>query len=200
MKRTLMAVAMATILATGIQFVSGGSEALAAEPTKKMAEEPSALMVETLSMEARVTAIDTEKRAVTLEKDGNTQTIICGPNVINFDQIKVGDLVRTTFVESLAVYIQKAGAAAGGEGIETVFLAPKGAKPGMLVTKTSVLNTKIDAVDLKERTVRITDPDGATRSIKVATTVQNLKELKKGDDVVIRFSEAMAIVVEAPKM
>ena len=104
-----------------------------------------------------------------------------------------------TFVEALAVYVQKAGAPASGEEVKTVTLAPKGSKPGVLVTDTIVLKAKIDAVDAKKGTVTITTPAGETKTMKVDKKVKGLKALKKGDDIVVRYTEALAVVVEAPK-
>ena len=200
MKRTLTVVAMAAALAAGTQFVYAADVAApTAKPTAKPAGEPGAIAAEVISATAKVTAIDAAKRTVTLEMDGKSRTITCGPEVRNFAQIKVGDQVKATFVEALAVYIQKAGAPAGGNDVETVTLAPKGAKPGMLVTKSVVLKAKIDAVDAKNRTVTVTGPEGNTKTLKVAKSVKGFKDLQKGDDVVVRFTEALAIVVEAPK-
>lgn len=207
MKKKLAVLAMAAMLAVGTQFAFAADqaspaakpEAKAAKVAKKAAGEPGAIIVETAKATAKVTAIDAAKRTVTLTMDGKSKTITCGPEVRNFAQIKVGDLLKVTFVEALAVYLQKAGAPAGGEEVKTVTLAPKGAKPGMLVTDTIVLKAKIDAVDAKKGAVTITTPDGKTKTMKVAKTVKGLKDLKKGDDIVVRFTEALAIVVEAPK-
>ena len=200
MKKTLTVVAMAATLAAGTQFVYAADVAApTAKPTAKPAGEPGAIAAEVISASAKVTAIDAAKRTVTLEMDGKSKTITCGPEVRNFAQIKVGDQVKATFVEALAVYIQKAGAPAGGNEVETVTLAPKGAKPGMLVTKSVVLKAKIDAIDAKNKTVTVTGPEGNTKTFKVAKSVKGFKDLQKGDDVVVRFTEALAIVVEAPK-
>lgn len=196
MKRTLTVVALAAMLAAGTQIAGAADQAA---PAAKPAGEPGAIVAEAVSATAKVTAIDAAKRTVTLEMDGKTKTITCGPEVRNFPQIKVGDLVKTTFVEALAVYIQKAGAPAGGDELATVTLAPKGAKPGVLVTKSVVLNAKIDAVDAKQGTVTVTGPEGNTKTLKVAKSVKGLKDLKKGDDIVVRYTEALAIVVEASK-
>jgi hypothetical protein len=196
------------MLAMGTQFAFAADqtapaakpEAPAVKAAKKTAGAPGAIMVETVKATAKVTAIDAAKRMVTLEMDGKSKTITCGPEVRNFDQIKVGDLLKVTFVEALAVYLQKAGAPAGGEEVKTVTLAPKGAKPGMLVTDTIVLKAKIDAVDAKKGTVTITTPDSKTKTMKVAkNNIKVLKGLKKGDDIVVRYTEALAVVVEAPK-
>jgi len=200
MKKRFIVLAMAAILAVGTQFAFAADPAApAAKPAKKQAGEPGAVMVDTVKATAKVTAIDAAKRTVTLEMDGKSKTITCGSEVRNFDQIKVGDLLKVTFVEAMAVYLQKAGAPAGGEEVKTVTLAPKGSKPGVLVTDTIVLKAKIDAVDAKKGTVTITTPAGETKTMKVDKKVKGLKALKKGDDIVVRYTEALAIVVEAPK-
>jgi hypothetical protein len=200
MKKKFIVLVVAAMLAVGTQFAfAADPEAPAAKPAKKQTGEPGAMVVDVIKATAKVTAIDAAKRAVTLEMDGKSKTITCGPEVKNFDQIKVGDLLKVTYVEALAVYLQKAGAPASGEEVKTVKLAPKGAKPGMLVTDTIVLKAKIDAVDAKKGIVTITTPDGNTKTMKVDKTVKGLKGLKKGDDIVVRFTEALAVVVEAPK-
>ncbi|MCK9196916.1 MAG: hypothetical protein M0P16_08040 [Syntrophales bacterium] len=194
MKKRLIVFAMAAMLAVGTQFAFAADKA-----AKKPAGEPGAMVVDTVKATAKVTAIDAAKRTVTLAMGDKSKTITCGPEVINFDQIKVGDLLKVTFVEAFAVYIQKAGAPAGGEEVKTVTLAPKGAKPGMLVTDTIVLKAKIDAVNAKKGTLTITTAAGETKTMKVAKNVKGLKGLKKGDDIVVRYTEALAVVIEAPK-
>ena len=199
MKRMLAVTAVAVMLAAGTQVAWGGGNPPEAKAAKAQTGEPGTIAVELVKATAKITTVDTAKRTVTLDFEGTTKTITCGPEVRNFDQIKVGDLVKVAFVEALAVYIQKAGAPAGGDDLATITLAAKGAKPGMVATNTVVLDAKIDAVDAKKRTLTVTTPNGVTRTLKVAKSVKGLKNLKKGDDVVVRFSEALAILVEAPK-
>lgn len=98
----------------------------------------------------------------------------------------------------MAVYLQKAGALAGDE-VSSVTLAPKGATPGVLVTDTVVMKSGIDAIDAKKCLVTITTPECKSHTLKVAKSVKGLKDLKKGDDIVVRFTEALSIVIEAPK-
>ena len=198
---------MVATLAMGTQFsLAADQAATAVKPageTAKTADKPGqekgVVFVETVKTKAKVIAVDAAKRTVTFERDGKTKTVTCGPEVINFDQIKVGDRLTITYAEAMAIYIQKAGAAAGGKEISTVTLAPKGEKPGMFATDTIVLNTKIDAVDAKKGTLTITTADGKTKTLKVDKSIKELKNLKKGDDIVVRFTEALAMVIEAPK-
>jgi len=198
MKKRFLVVAVAAVLAVGAQSAFASNHA-AAKTAKKSAGEQGAILVEAVQATAKVTAVDPDTRKVTLEVDGESKTVTCGPEVRNFDQIKVGDRLTITFVESLAVYLEKAGPAAGGEEFSTVTLAPQGAKPGMLVTDTVVLKAKIQAVDAKKGVMTLTTPDGKTKTLKVAKKDTELKALKKGDDIVVRVTEALAIQVEPPK-
>jgi hypothetical protein len=198
MKRSLTVVAIAAMLAAGTLCVFADDQAAKEKSTKKLAGEPGAIEVNAVSATASVSAIDGAKRNVTLDMDGKFKTITCGPEVRNFDQIQLGDKVKTTFVEALAVSIQPAGTPAGSD-VTIVTLAPKGAKPGMFMTKSFFLNGNIDKIDTKKRTVTVTTPDGKTKKMRVANTVTVYNDLKKGDDVDVRFTEAMAIVVETPK-
>jgi hypothetical protein len=166
---------------------------------KKQAGEPGAVVVAVVTSTATVDAIDAAKRKVTLKwPDGKTKTLKVGKEAINFDQIAVGDRVNTTFVEELAVFVKKSDAPPSAEETETVALAPKGAKPGVIVADTQVLTAKIEAIDTKNRTVTLKGPEGQSKTLKVGKNVKNFKALKKGDEVVVRFTEALAIIVEKP--
>ena len=71
---------------------------------------PGGVVVNTMDVSARVTAIDTANRKVTLlGPKGNTFTVKVGPEAVNFDQIRVGDLVNATLTEELAVYLYAQG-------------------------------------------------------------------------------------------
>ena len=51
-------------------------------------------------MTATVTGIDAASRKVTLvTPEGKKTTVKCGPEVINFDQIRVGDQLKVTVTE-----------------------------------------------------------------------------------------------------
>ena len=194
----ILAVATQPAFAADQATPAAKPEAVAKKADKKPAAEKGAIAVETVKATAKVTAIDAAKRLVTLEMDGKSKSITCGPEVKNFDQIKVGDLLKISFVEAMAVYIQKDGAAAGSTDVSTVTLAPKGAKPGMVVTETVTLKAKIEAVDAKKSALTVITPDGKIKTFNVAKHVKDIKGLKKGDDIVIKFFEALAVVIEAP--
>ena len=156
--------------------------------TKKQAGKPGAVAVTTVTVAATVDAVDAAQRIVTLKwPDGKIKTLKAGPEVRNFDQIRVGDQVKSTFVEELAVFVKKSDA-----------LAPLGAKPGVVMADTRMITAKIEAVNYKNRTVTLKGPEGNTKTLKVGKNVKNFKDVKKGDEVAMRYTEAMAIIVEKP--
>jgi hypothetical protein len=197
MKKLLcVGVAIALLVAFAPFALAAPTEA---KTGKKQAGEPGAVVVAAVTATATVDAIDAAKRKVTLKwPDGKTKTIKVGKEVVNFDQIAVGDRVNTTFVEELAVFVKKSDAPPSAEETETVALAPKGAKPGVVVADTQVLTAKIEAINYRARTVTLKGPAGQSKTLKVGSNVKNFKAVKKGDEVVVRFTEALAIIVEKP--
>jgi hypothetical protein len=147
---------------------------------------------------ATVQAVDREKRTVTLRNpDGTTNTYKLSKNVINFDEIEVGDQVKATTIDSLAVVIRKADEPPSIGEEEAVALAPKGAKPGVVVANTMELTATIKAIDQAKRTVTLAGPAGSTRILKVGPDV-DLTKVQPGDDVVVRYTQALALMVEKP--
>jgi hypothetical protein len=157
-------------------------------------------VVQSVSGTATVDAIDKEKRMVTLKfADGKTQSLKLGPEVRNFDQIAVGDQVKATYAESVAIAVRKSDEKPTAATTQTVQVAPKGAKPGVIVTDTSEITAKVEAIDYTKRTVALKGPEGNVRTFSVDKSVQKFKNVKVGDEVVVRVTEALAIVVEKAK-
>jgi Cu/Ag efflux protein CusF len=150
---------------------------------------------------AAVTAIDPDRRLVTLRlADGSSRTVHLGKQFINFDQIKVGDLVRATLAETVAVSVNKSGGAANeaNEGANVlVARAPQGARPGMIIARTDEITAKIDSVDAANRTVTLAQAEGQPITVKVGPRV-NLGDLQKGDDVTARVTQGLSIIVQEP--
>ena len=159
---------------------------------------PVALAIDTVTATDTVKSIDHVARTVTLESpNGWPQKYKAGPEVINFDQIHVGDKVRATVAEALAVSVRKAGASPNVGDTFAVSLAPKGAKPGMFIANTVEATSKIEAIDPANRTITLEQLADRPKTIKLAPGVI-VSDLKKGDGVVVRYTEALALYVEKP--
>ncbi len=149
---------------------------------------------------ATVTAVDAPNRLVTLKGKKDTDTIKMGPEVKNFDQIKVGDVVKVTFSQGVVLSLQKPDAkpvegtvTAAGEA------APLGAKPAGDVKVTLKGTVTVSKIDMKTRIVTLTGQEGRTFKVKAGKEVA-IEKLKVGDKVLAEYQETVAIAVEpAPK-
>jgi propanediol utilization protein len=173
----------------------------AQEPSACAKAEPGtkgAIEADLITATAKVTAVDAAKRTVTLTSEtGQRKTYKLGNDVRNFDQIKVGDTVTATLLESVAVVVRKSSAPPGaGEG-GLVAVAPKGDMSSVIMAKTRKISAKIVSVNADARTVTVEGPMGGTPTFKVGPKV-NLDALQKGDDVTLRLTDALAIRVEKP--
>ena len=143
---------------------------------------------------ATVAAVDKEKRTVTLkDAQGREQTIHLGKQARNFDQIKVGDQIRATMIDRVAVGVAKGGGEpAAMEGALVARAAP-GARPGVIIADTDIVRDKIASVDEQARTITLEGASGKPQTIKCGKDV-DLSSLKKGDDVAVRLTQGVAIV------
>jgi Cu/Ag efflux protein CusF len=162
------------------------------------ASAPGAGMVGALvTASATVTAIDKATRTVTLKgPQGNEQRIVAGPEVRNFDQIKVGDQLVVTHAEALTLELKKGGGAMR-ERVESedAARAQAGDKPGAAAMRTITVVADVLAVNPRTQTVTLRGPR-QTVDLRVPDAKQ-FQGIKVGDQVEARYTEAVAISMEA---
>jgi hypothetical protein len=166
----------------------------AADPPK-----PRVVIGETVELKAKVDSVDQAKRLVTLSNaKGEKFTIKAGPAVKNLDQVKAGDELTVKYFDSIALFVRKGGEAPSATEAAAVAVAAKGQEPGAVVVDTVELKAKVENVDVAKRTITLKGADGKERTFKVHEDVKTLAEIKKGDDIAIRHTEALAISVQKP--
>jgi hypothetical protein len=149
---------------------------------------------------ASVEAIDPASRTLSLKGPrGNVVDMQAGPEVKNFDQIKVGDYVVVRYVRALSLELKK-----GGSGIRERSeksdnaAARPGERPAAAGARQVTVVADVVAVNAKTRTVTLRGPK-RTVDLRVRDPEQ-LKLVKVGDQVEATYTEAAAISVEpAPK-
>jgi hypothetical protein len=155
------------------------------------------MVAESAQMSVKIAGIDHAKHTVTLQMpDGRIKTYKVPDTVKNLGMLKKGDKITATLIESLAVYVEKGGPRPSAGEMETVTIRPKGA--GVVIAKTMRVTGKIQYVDARNRSMTITGPSGKSRTLKVSQSVKNLSKLKAGDDVVARYTEALAVALKKP--
>ena len=116
----------------------------------------------------------------------------------NLDQVKVGDKVTLTYTREVAVSVRKTDQPPSVSETKTVQLAPKGQKPGGVEVRTVELTGNVESVDAQKHTITLTGPAGNVRTFQVDPSVKNLDQVKKGDQVVLRYTESVALSVVKP--
>ncbi len=159
---------------------------------------PGGVVVQTVEVRAKVAALDAATRKVTLVSDDGIKKIVkAGPDVRNFEQLRVGDQVKVIGSEELVVQMAQPGDSANAEDAALVVLAPKGAKPGGVVAQSTQVTGTIVKVDVTNRLVTLQFEDGATRTFPVRSDV-DLTQRKVGEKVSFRITEMVALTVENP--
>ncbi len=190
---SLFVVVMLVFCFTSIAFAQGKTAA-------KAADKPiGGAIIEVTKITAIVDKIDLKTRMITLKgPQGNLVTFKVNDDVKNLDKVKEGDKVVAKYLESVAVFVRKTSDPPSVGELDAVGVAPKGAKPGLVMVQTDEITAKVNAVDVKKRTITLTGPEGKTKKFKVDKSVQKLGEIKKGDDITLRVTQALAIDVVKP--
>jgi len=150
---------------------------------------------------ATITAIDPSTREVTLKgPQGNEVMVTAGPEVKNFDKMKVGDSVTVQYLSALSLELAKGGGQAVTRTEQTgASAAPKGSLPAGAVGRQVTVVADVIDVNPATQTVTLRGPK-RTVDVVVADPDQ-FKRVAKGDQVVATYTEAVAISVApaAPK-
>ncbi len=156
-------------------------------------------MVDSFTATATVTAIDKATRKVSLKgNDGATVTFAVPVEARNFDQIKVGDSVTATITETLTVFVRSSGAAAGSTGATGMAIAPKGAKPGVMIADAVEIVAKVKSIDTATRKVMLEFEGGDTRTVTARPDV-DLSKYKAGDSAVFQLTQSLSVIVASAK-
>ena len=158
-----------------------------------------AMVAQTTKASATVVSLDANTRTVSLKAaNGKTYDVVAGPEVRNFDQLKVGDLVTAEYVQALSLELKKR--APGTSGIREATVdqgaarTKLGEKPGVAGAHQITAIADVVAVDTKKHLVTLKGPKGNQVDLNVQDPEQ-LKNIKKGDQVEVVYTEAVAIAV-----
>jgi Cu/Ag efflux protein CusF len=153
---------------------------------------------EIVQVKAVVEAIDLENRMVTLEdSEGNLATVPVSEAARNLDQVEIGDEVTISYLEAVAIELNKTSGAAKGV-IETVTgaRADKGEKPGASLAREVTMFGVIEAIDSGKSSVTLRGSKGKQVEVQVRDP-ERLEKLAVGDQVQITYAQAVVISVDA---
>ena len=187
------ALAVTAISAFAQQPAASGGTVVASQPGK-------GTIVSTVEVSARVVSIDQKTRTVALKgPEGNVVDVIAGDEVRNFKQIKVGDMVVARYVRALSLELRKTkGGSRGITESDAAARAKPGERPGAGVARQVTAIADVIGVDPKAMTITLKGPRGNVVDLHVQNP-DHFKVVKKGDEVEVTYTEALALSVEPAK-
>jgi len=153
------------------------------------AKKPSGYTEKAGTITATVQAIDLEKRIVTVEDPkGEVVEIKVDETVKSLSSVKVGDKVELKYFQSIAYQVSKPGE------VEEIAVKAEVKRVGaqtLLITKTAT----IQDIDRNTNNVILKGPEGNLVGVNVKDP-RKLENVQVGDQVVITYTEALAISLE----
>lgn len=144
-----------------------------------------------------ISAIDKAQRVVTVKNaKGDTMSVLCGDEVKNFAQLKVGDEVKTVYTEALTVHVEGAGEPEATTETMTGTAKP-GEKPSASIVDRTTVKAKITAIDKMKGTATLQTMTGEHFTV-TADDKANLDKVQVGNAVVLTYTVAHAISVSKP--
>ena len=189
MKKIIIAIVIAAIAVGGYFYLTKPKA-----PIAGVAAQESALIYD-----GEVTKIDAATRTVTLKnKDGET-SIVAGPEVKNFAEIKVGNHFDVVYELAVAIELVKVkNPGTTSEQVSTsTTTSPQGDKPGMITTKTVTATATVESIDAAKNIVSLKGPQGNIFKVKVQNP-DLMKDIAVNDQVKVVYTDAIAAVVSAP--
>jgi len=156
---------------------------------------------DTVSLRAKVTAIDLDTRMVTLVgPQGRSLTLKVSDEVRNLPQVKPGDTVNLVYHASVTYVLSPRGSKLPNDSlIAAGARAAPGQMPAAAVGANIVLTSTVVGVDLAGHKLQLIDPSGGlVRTVDVVTAdgQQSMKMIRVGDTITGVVSQALAIAVE----
>jgi hypothetical protein len=162
---------------------------------------PSRVEQATTTITATVEAIDLDSRTVTLRgPTGGMVTLKADESVKNLSQLKVGDRIRASYHESLAVRVRDPGepadqrASAAGAAAASDSAGGAGSNGMPVVAQSHTVTATVQAVDRKRSTATLTGPAGEPLTVRVDP--KRLENVNVGDEVDITYTESLAVALE----
>jgi len=153
-------------------------------------------VAETIKRTGTITAIDKATRDVTLKgPQGNEITVTAGPDVKNFDNMKVGDQVTAQYIEALTLELKKGGGMTVGRSDQGGVMGAKpGQRPGGVAGRQITIVADVVDIDPPKQMITLRGPK---RTVDMhVNDPEQFKRIAKGDQVEATYTQALAIAVE----
>ena len=145
-----------------------------------------------VTIHGKIVSVDRAKKLVTLKgPDGNVVTIKV-LNPYNLAAAHPGDPFVARFKDTVSIRRKRPGEVLAAMSVqEGVTTAAPGATPGGTIHSKRRVVVTVSAIDLKEKSITIKNPDGSEETVAV-TNPGLLKKVKEGDELVVTSKQNIA--------
>jgi hypothetical protein len=145
---------------------------------------------------AVVEAIDTSTRTITLRRpDGTLVSIVAGPEVKRFAEIKVGDKVTARYYDNVVVRLRRPGDPEVDSTAKTTTSSER-VTPGGTKARQRTITATITAINRDLQSITFTGPNGWKYFSKVQDMAA-LDKVKVGETVDVVWTEAMLVSIDS---
>jgi len=161
------------------------------------------IITDTSVITGAVIAVDQNSRMVTIKDgSGSYATFRVDREVKSLAGIQKGNRVIATYMESIGIRV----AAPGSESSSvkdkrelTVEIGLKGDRPYRVTARVVELTAVVDSINHHKRYISVRGSRGTILSFKVGKTIEGFETVNKGDEVVVHYTEPVAILIEKVK-
>lgn len=186
------------LLAAGPLAAMAADTQTPSDSSAPMSRQDSVLVSETATVEA----INRDTREITLKGAlGNEVSFVVDQRVKRLNEVNVGDKVTADYYISVAAELREPTADEQQHPItllEGAGKAPPGTSPAAGGLRRYKVVTTVEGLDRPTQTLTIKGPRGNYLTVRVADP-SNLTKMKIGDNIVVTYTEALAISVKKAK-
>lgn len=164
---------------------------------------PDMIITDTSIVSGTVIAVDYRTRFVTIrDRAGSYSTFKTDREVKNLELIRKGDQAVATYVESFGIKVvgpDQVDGDIGKKGEATVTIGLKGDRPYSITSRIIELRVIVDSINYRRRYIATRSPNGNILSFKVGKNIKRFGNMKKGDQIIIYYTEPVGVLIELVK-
>jgi hypothetical protein len=164
---------------------------------------PDEIITDTSIVNGTVIAVDYNSRFVTIrDRAGSYATFKADKEVKNLELIHKGDKAVATYIESFGVKVVGPDQADGDIGKKnevTITIGLKGDRPYSVTSRIIELRAVVDSINHRTRYIATRGQKGSILSFKVGKNIKRFGNVKKGDQIIIYYTEPVGVLIELVK-
>jgi hypothetical protein len=187
-RATLTTAAMAAALAVGVQQLSAQAAPAQSAPT-------GGVVGDVAQWKGVVTAVDPTARTMVVKgPQGNLHEFDVPASIPNLGNVKIGDTLTIAYVEAIALYVRESSDPPEASTTHSVTVKPTG-RPA--VAHVTIRETEANVLSINQTTrwMTVQGPHFNLHTFHVDPSVAAFSRVKVGDQIVLRYTEALAVAI-----